>query len=287
MVLGCECSGVIDALGQGIKEFSVGDEVYAVTFNRCSNGSYAQYVSAPVELVVKKPAALSFEEAAAVPLAGMTAYRATLATRTFQMGDHVFIAGAGGGVGSYAVPLLRSMGVTEIYTIAKNDRSAAYLQKNLRFKAEQITIYEGLTPSQLREQIFKGHRERLFNATLDLVGQEIKQLCIELTGYSGHFITILPEKEFAMPVWNENSIPRSRNMSLLQIAVGAELSDSNREYWAIYKRHLILLSEMLEKRILKVPAIEVVGSLSASTIERAQERSREGRVKGKLVMKVE
>lgn len=97
-VLGFDCSGVVESVGPDTKGFSIGDEVSAITF-RSSNGSYAQYACVPQEFVAKKPKNLSFNEAAIIPLAGMTAYRATLAVSAAHQGDIVFVAGAGGGVG--------------------------------------------------------------------------------------------------------------------------------------------------------------------------------------------
>jgi NADPH:quinone reductase-like Zn-dependent oxidoreductase len=286
-ILGCECSGVVDALGAGVKEFSVGDKVYAITFGRTSNGSYAQFLCAPAKLVAKMPSNLSFEEASAIPLAAMTAYRATVACSAFKKGDKVFVAGAGGGVGSFAIQFLKMAGITEIFTVAKDSASAQFLQKNLKIPSSHILIYEGLTPSQMKEQLIALNGGRLFDATLDLVGKEIKQLCIELTGYSGHFSTILPEKDFNMPIWNENAIPRIRNMSIHQIAVGAELGDDDRETWEIYKRHLNLISQMLETNALKAPSVQNLGTLSLATVQKAHVLLKSHRVKGKLVMTME
>lgn len=80
-ILGSDCSGVIDQVGPNVKGFAVGDEVYAMTFMQCSNGSYAEFVTIPSVLISKKPHNLTFEQAAAVPLAAMTAYRATRAIK--------------------------------------------------------------------------------------------------------------------------------------------------------------------------------------------------------------
>ncbi|MBI3237086.1 MAG: alcohol dehydrogenase catalytic domain-containing protein, partial [Chlamydiales bacterium] len=107
MVLGADCSGVIDALGEGVSELAIGDEIYAMAFGRCSNGSYADYLCLPQEFVYRKPRALSFEQAASIPLVAMTAYRAMIASGALNKKGSVFIAGAGGGVGSIGVQLCR------------------------------------------------------------------------------------------------------------------------------------------------------------------------------------
>ena len=286
-ILGCDCSGVVDALGAGVHGFSVGDEVYAMSIFQSSNGSYAEFSCVPVEAVHKKPRGLSFEEAAAIPLASMTAYRATIAASALKKGDTVFVAGAGGGVGSFALQLIKLAGIHQIYTVAKDEKSAQFLQHHLGLARDHILIYEGLSSEQLKEKLLKMTQDRLFHVTLDLVGGETKRLCLELTGFSGHFSTILPEKEFAFPVWNENALPRARNMSIHQVAVGAEFGSTHRADWQIYHRHLGHISEMLENGSLKPPHVQVLGPLSVKTVQQAHSLLAQGHVKGKLVMVVE
>lgn len=285
-ILGFDCSGIVDAVGEGVQQFAVGDEVYSMAL-KSSNGTYAEYVSVPIELVAKKPRRLTFEEAAAVPLAAMTAYRATIAPRAFKEGDVVFVAGIGGGVGSFAVQFLRMMGVKKIYTIAKNQQSADFLHNKLGIERDHILIYEGLTFEQLKEQLLKMNNGRFFHATLDLVGGDRKRLCLALTGYSGHFSTILPEAHFTDPFWQENALPRARNLSVHQVNIGAELADSTRASWNVYQSHLEKISEMLENGKLQLPKIESVGSLSLKTVQKAHQLLEDGRVKGKLIMVVE
>lgn len=285
-VLGFDCSGIVDAIGPHVKQFEVGDTVYAMSL-RSSNGSYAEFTCVPVELVAKKPHNLTFEEAAAIPLASMTAYRATLAPSAFKKEDTVFVAGIGGGVGIFAIQFVRQTGVKKIFTVAKNEKSAQFLQNNLGLARDHILLYEGLSTDKLREKLLDMNKGHLFDATLDLVGGEMKRLCLELTGYSGHFSTILPEDDFKFPIWNETAIPRARNLSIHQVAVGAELSDSNREYWKIYTRHLGHISEILENGTLKPPFVQVVGHLNAITVQQAHILLEQGRVKGKLVMTVD
>ncbi len=286
-ILGCDCSGIVDAIGSGVKQFALGDEVYGMSFFHSSNGGYAQFTCVPVEVVAKKPRSLTFEQAAAIPLASMTAYRATLAVAAFKKGDSVFIAGSGGGVGIFAIQFIKLAGVERIYTLAKDEASALFLQENLGLTRDHILIYDGLSTEQLKEKLLTMNRGRLFDATLDLVGGDRKQLCLELTGYSGHFSTILPEKEFKFPIWNENAIPRARNMSIHQVAVGSELSSPDRTYWQVYQRHLEHISQMLENGTLKPPPIQVLGPLSVETVHRAHALLEQGRVKGKLVMVIE
>ena len=285
-VMGCECSGIVDAIGPGVEDFSVGDEVSAMTF-RSSNGSYAQYSCVPQELVIKKPKNLSFNEACIVPLASMTAYRATLAVSAVKKGDIVFVAGAGGGVGSFAIQLLKKAGAAKIYTIARDEKSAHFLIQNAGINKDHILIYAGLSNEELKDKLLTMNEGHFFNATFDFVGGEMKSLCLELTGFSGHFSTIVPEAKFDFPFWEENSIPRGRNLSVHQVAIGAELGSTEKRSMQVYKEHLKIIMDLLEAGELKPPSVTVMGLFSKKTVQQAHELLESGRTKGKLVMVVE
>lgn len=101
-VPGMDVSGVVTAIGPGVTEFAAGDEV----FGTC-NGSFAEYAVAPVSHLARKPAGLSFAEAAAVPISGGTALEGL---REVQAGQRVAVLGAGGGVGSYGVQIAKALG---------------------------------------------------------------------------------------------------------------------------------------------------------------------------------
>jgi NADPH:quinone reductase-like Zn-dependent oxidoreductase len=101
--LGGDLAGVVEAVGAGVTHLSPGDEVYGVR-----SGAFAEYVA--TKHVVRKPSNLSFEEAAAVPIAALTALQALRDKGGLQPGHHVLINGAGGGVGTYAVQIAKAMG---------------------------------------------------------------------------------------------------------------------------------------------------------------------------------
>ncbi|WP_327436696.1 NAD(P)-dependent alcohol dehydrogenase [Arthrobacter sp. SLBN-122] len=104
-VRGREVAGVVEAAGPGVARFSPGDEV----FGTC-DGSFAEYVCAKEDKVARKPSALSFEEAAASPISGVTALQAVRDAGQVTVGQKVLILGAGGGVGSFAVQLAKAFG---------------------------------------------------------------------------------------------------------------------------------------------------------------------------------
>jgi NADPH:quinone reductase-like Zn-dependent oxidoreductase len=286
LVLGSDCSGVVDAVGTSVKAFSVGDEVMAMPFGPVSNGSYAEYLCLPWELAYKKPKMLSFEQAGVVPLSSLTAYRAVLAAPSAKKEDVAFIAGAGGGVGSFVIPMLKSLKVKAIYTVAGSPESAEYLQMN-GIEKEHILIYKGLKLQQKVEKLLGMVRGRFFDATFDLVGSEMKQLCLELTRMSGHFTTTVPEQaHFPFPVWERGSLPINRNLSLHFVFVGAESFSGAPHFREIYQHHYKAIYDLIEKGMLPIPPIKNLGPLHPETVKEAHLLLEEGRVKGKLAMHV-
>ena len=117
-VRGREVAGVVEAVGPGATRFAVGDEV----FGTC-DGSFAEYVCAKEDKLARKPASLSFEEAAASPISGVTALQAVRDAGQVTVGQKVLILGAGGGVGSFAVQLAKAFGaeVTGVCSTGKVD----------------------------------------------------------------------------------------------------------------------------------------------------------------------
>jgi NADPH:quinone reductase-like Zn-dependent oxidoreductase len=116
-VRGMDVAGIVEAVGQNVTRFHVGDEV----FGTC-DGSFAEYASARDGMLALKPANLSFEQAAAIPTSAFTALQA-LRTGGIQSGQKVLIVGASGGVGLFAVQIAKSFGaeVTGVCSTAKVD----------------------------------------------------------------------------------------------------------------------------------------------------------------------
>jgi NADPH:quinone reductase-like Zn-dependent oxidoreductase len=107
--LGVDVAGQVEAVGSGVIQFKPGDEVYANLLYR-GYGGFAEYVSVPVDVMSLKPANLSFEEAAAVPMAGVTALQGLCHHGGIQPEQKVLINGASGGVGTFAVQIAKSYG---------------------------------------------------------------------------------------------------------------------------------------------------------------------------------
>ncbi|MCX5199244.1 NADP-dependent oxidoreductase [Streptomyces sp. NBC_00249] len=118
---GTDISGVVAALGAGVTGWRVGDEVFGlVDFPGGRASAYAEYVVSPAAHLARKPAALGHVEAAAVPMAGLTAYQFVF--EHLRLGDAqgatVLVNGAGGGVGHFAVQLARAAGAAQVVAVA-------------------------------------------------------------------------------------------------------------------------------------------------------------------------
>lgn len=108
-IFGADVAGRIDAVGKNIKKFKVGDEVFG-DLSSYGFGGFAEYVTAPEFLVALKPDGVTFTDAAAVPMAALTALQGLRNLGKIRPGQKVLIHGAGGGVGTFAVQLAKNFG---------------------------------------------------------------------------------------------------------------------------------------------------------------------------------
>ncbi|GMQ30763.1 NAD(P)-dependent alcohol dehydrogenase [Algoriphagus confluentis] len=108
-ILGADISGVIERVGKEVKQFQVGDEVFG-DLSGSGFGGFAEYAVAKETTVAKKPKSLTFEEAAAMPMASVTALQGLRDLGQIKKGDEVLINGASGGVGSFAVQIAKAFG---------------------------------------------------------------------------------------------------------------------------------------------------------------------------------
>ncbi len=107
--LGADVAGQIEAVGKNVTQPRVGDEVFGI-IGGCAQGSFGEYACVPQDWLVPKPANLTFEQAAAVPLAGLTALQGLRDTGGVGPDQRVLINGAAGGVGTFAVQIAKSFG---------------------------------------------------------------------------------------------------------------------------------------------------------------------------------
>jgi NADPH:quinone reductase-like Zn-dependent oxidoreductase len=121
-ILGADIAGRVEAVGRNVKQFQPGDQVFGDTSEH-GGGGFAEYVSVPENTLVLKPTNISFEEAAAVPMAAVTALQGIRDHGQIKPGQKVLINGASGGVGTFAVQIAKSFGahVTAVCSTSKMD----------------------------------------------------------------------------------------------------------------------------------------------------------------------
>jgi NADPH:quinone reductase-like Zn-dependent oxidoreductase len=134
-ILGVDVAGQVEAVGPGVTGFQPGDEVYANLLDH-GYGGFAEYVAVPVDVMASKPASASFEEAAAVPMAAVTALQGLRRHGELQPAQRVLINGASGGVGSFAVQLAKASGA-EVTAVT----STGNLELARSLGADQVVDY--------------------------------------------------------------------------------------------------------------------------------------------------
>ncbi len=131
-ILGADIAGRVEAVGQNVRQFRPGDEV----FGDIGRGGFAEYAAAPERYLVLKPANLSFEAAAAVPVAALTALQGLRDCGKIQAGQKVLINGAAGGVGTFAVQIAKAFGA-EVTAVC----STRNVEQARRLGADQVIDY--------------------------------------------------------------------------------------------------------------------------------------------------
>ncbi|MFH8407482.1 NADP-dependent oxidoreductase [Streptomyces sp. NPDC018019] len=197
LIPGWDVAGVVEAVGLDATEFAVGDEVVGyVRKDEVQHGTFAELVAAPVRTLARKPAALSRQQAAGLPLAGLTA-RQTLDRAGVAEGETVLVHAAAGGVGSLAVQIAVARGARVIGTAS--ERNHDFLRS---LGAEPVTYGDGLA-GRVRELAPDG-----VDAAVDFVGNgvvDVSQEVLrdtsriasvadnEVTAKGGHMVWVRPD----------------------------------------------------------------------------------------------
>lgn len=187
VIPGWDVSGVVVQPGVAVDEFAVGDEVIGyVREDFLSRGTFAEYVAAPVRTLARKPLRLSFEEAAGLPLAGLTAYQVLHRALRVREGETVLVHAAAGGVGSLAVQLARHAGCRVIGTAS--ERNHDHLRT---LGAEPVAYGDGLA-DRLRALAPDG-----IDAAFDTVGGDALRASAETLAPDGRLASIVDTEVFS------------------------------------------------------------------------------------------
>jgi NADPH2:quinone reductase len=182
-IIGYDAAGVIEAVGDGVSELGRGDEVFycARIFGR--QGTMAEYHVEDAAIVAKKPPGLSFEEAASLPLAAMTAYDAVITFFQTKPGDTVLIQAGAGGVGAFAVQLAKAAGARVIATGRSENHD--FIRK---LGADEVIDYR---THKFEDEVNRLTDGRGVDAAYDTVGGDIVSRSIDCVRAYGKIATIV------------------------------------------------------------------------------------------------
>ncbi|MFF3840709.1 NADP-dependent oxidoreductase [Streptomyces sp. NPDC001930] len=189
VIPGWDVSGVVVRPGVSVTEFAEGDEVMGyVREDFLSRGTFAEYVAAPVRTLARKPRSVGFEESAALPLAGLTAYQALHQPLAVGPGDTVLVHAAAGGVGSMAVQIARHLGCRVIGAARE-----AGLERVAELGAEPVAYDEATFADQVRTLAPQG-----VDAVLDTIGGPFLRISAGLLATGGRLASIADGEVLAL-----------------------------------------------------------------------------------------
>ncbi|MFI5978942.1 NADP-dependent oxidoreductase [Streptomyces sp. NPDC051452] len=248
VITGWDVSGVVVQPGASVTEFAVGDEVIGyVREDFLSRGTFAEYVAAPVRTLARKPRNLPFEEAAGLPLAGLTAFQTLTKVMKVKEGETVLVHAAAGGVGSIAVQLAAHLGARVIGTASEYNHD--YVRS---LGAEPVTYGEGLA-ERVRALAPAG-----VDAALDTIGGQTTKTSADLLTPEGRLVSIAD--------------PEVVSYGGLYYFVRPDTDDLTR------------LSELTEEGVVSV---HVSQAFPLERAAEAQRLNQEGPTRGKIVVKVD
>lgn len=253
LILGGDISGRVAQVGKKVQFFRMGDEVYG-KLNAFRGGAYAEFVAAHQNCIALKPQSLSFEQAATVPLAALTALQALRDRGKISKGSRVIINGCSGGVGSFALQIARSYGAQVTGVCSTRNMELA-----LELGAHKVIDYtrDDILESSSRYDIF-----------FDAVGNQYFSDVKKLLTPQGSYITTLPNMKsiFFIPLINLFRSKKNKNILV---------KDSRKD--------LELIADLIEKGTVRTL---IDREFSLDKVKQAHEYSESGRVVGKILIKV-
>ncbi|MDQ0780453.1 NADP-dependent oxidoreductase [Chryseobacterium sp. W4I1] len=272
-ILGRELSGIVVEKGTDAHQFNIGDEVFCGSGSMGSNGSYAEYIAVPEAIVAFKPKSISFEQAAAIPSAGLTGLQ-TVNRLKLNDNDTVLVTGATGGVGSFVIKFLIANRFEKITATVGSEENRQILL-GLGLKNHQIINYKD---ENLAANLLEANNSQLFDFGIDLVGNYMSEITADVLKINGTYVdvTALISKNAHETLFNKGTV--IMNISNYSYSI-------NKEY-EYYKGNLEEISKLIENGIISPPNYKTVGDLSLDTVLKAHSLLKNNQTQGhKLIMK--
>lgn len=272
LILGNDFSGVVAKVGAKVTRFKVGDEIYARP-RKSKIGTFAEYIAIHEDDIALKPKNLSFEEAAAIPLVGLTTYQALHDVLKIQKGQKILIQAGAGGVGTFAIQLAKLMGATVATTASVAGEN---LVKSLG--ADEIINYK----TEKFEEILKN-----YDAVFDTLGGETLEKSFEVIKSGGKIVSVsgLPNARFG----KESGSGFFKTMLFLVAShkLTALEKKHNVQYTFLFMKpsgeQLSIIANFIESGKIK-PIIDKVYPFEDA--QKAMEYAETGRAKGKIILKI-
>lgn len=266
-ILGIEFSGIVEKTGAAVIEFKEGDEVLGCSIQQGSNGTYAEYIAISSSELIHKPANISLEEAASLPIASMTAWLC-VKRMGWKSGESVFINGASGGVGRFLLVLfMRYHPDAHVVVVAGNPESISVL-KSLGLPEERIIDYH--TPD-LEKVLLSANGGRFYDHVVDLVGSTISETTAKILAINGNYLDVTLHG-----TQNTREILFDKAATVMNIAAYAEIQDNG---------VLNSIAELISTQQITVPEIRIIGPISVETVSEAHQLMEKNQTNGrKLVM---
>ncbi|WP_242229815.1 NADP-dependent oxidoreductase [Bacillus cereus group sp. BfR-BA-01329] len=272
LILGNDFAGVIIKVGSKVTRFKVGDEIYARP-RKNKIGTFAEYIAIHEDDVALKPKNLSFEEAASIPLVGLTSYQALHDIMQLQKGQKILIHAGSGGVGTFAIQLAKIMGATVTTTASE---AGANLVKSLG--ADQIINYK----TEKFEEILKD-----YDAVFDTIGGTTLKKSFDIIKSGGNIVSVsgMPNARFGKEFGS--GFFKTFLFSLASKKLTALEKKHNAQYSFLFMKpsgdQLRTIANYIEAGKIK-PVIDRVFPFEDA--QKAMEYSEAGRAKGKIIVKM-
>lgn len=267
-ILGIDMAGIVAAVGEGVTGFKPGDEVYGMTGGIAGiPGSLAEYAAVDADLLALKPSNLTMKEAAALPLAFITAWEGLIDRAKLTNDKTVMIHGGGGGVGHIAIQIAKALGAKVFSTVSPDDFD--------RIKSYGAIPIDYHTP--VEEYVKQYTQGEGFDIILDTVGGAVLDDSFKAPKqYTGHIVSILGWGNHALAPLSFRGATYSGVFTLYPLISGKD----RKAHGEILRK----ATEMAEKKQLS-PVVDQ-GNYSLQTIGAAYNAIINGEAKGKVVVSI-